>query len=130
MYDESKAGFNLTMAMGLAFLLILALGSIGYWVLYPAILHQQADASLNSAQFAISGQKDISDAMETYDRLQTQIDELASKTDAASVKLVEDFQKQQVGVVCDVRQAVNLLPEDKVPARAKTFLTEHVVNCK
>lgn len=122
--EEIRWSFNFTTAIGIAVLLVIAIGTIGYWVIYPAILAKQTQAIQNSPQFVIGRQEEINKAIEHYYALETQIAAL-SKTPGNEV-LIRGIGGQLNADVCEVRQAVEQLRADLHPERltkrAKEFL--------
>jgi hypothetical protein len=122
MNDDTKGVgkfvFTTTMAYGLAILVLLAIGLVGYYVVYPAILEREAEAARNSPQYIQSAQDQLSAALAHYDKLQADIDLYSQNP--ANAKLVNDLHNQQAADVCEVRAAVEKLNVDAHPDRIST----------
>lgn len=131
--EEIRWGSRAIVSWGLAFLLVIAIGGAVYFLVLPRIYERQTDAIQNSPQFVLSGQEQISKAIEHHSGLQVQIDQYSKQP--GNEKLVEDLKVQQFADVCEVRKAADLIQSDAHPERltqrAKKFLDDHKsVVCK
>lgn len=124
--EEIGWGFKAIVTWGIGILVVIFLGIMGYFVIYPAILARQTEAIQNSPQFVLSAQQEIADAIEHYESLEAQVDELAKQP--GNEDLIEDMRKQQASDVCEVRRAKDLMRAEQYPERltdrARRFLEE------
>lgn len=121
--EEIGWSFRFTVAIGVAILLVSAIGAIGYWVIYPAILDQQTEANRNSVQYVSTTQNVLRDSMEDYLELDVKIAELSQ--DPANQDIVDGMRAQQLAILSEMRGKADTLDPDQVPPEVAEFLANH-----
>lgn len=121
--EEIRWSFNFTTAIGIAVLLVLAIGLIGYWLIYPAILQRQTDANRNSYQYVSTTQQVLREKMENYLELDVKIAEFSK--DPANAQIVDGMRAQQKAIIKEMRAKADTIDADKVPPEIAEFLAKH-----
>ena len=121
--NEIRGGFNFTLAIGIAFLLLLALGTIGYYTIYPYLLERQTEANRSSYQYVSTTQQLLQENMRDYLELDVKIQEYSK--DSANQSIVDGMKAQQKAILNEMRAKAGTIKAEQVPAEVAQFLSVH-----
>jgi hypothetical protein len=118
-----RSGCGAIMIWGLAFILLLVIGTVIFTALRPAQVYFNTKVNQSSQGYVESKQSLLLKLVEDYHDLDVKIAELGSSDSDKEIE--RGLHGQQQAIIDRVREEANLLNPSDVPKSVRAFLAEH-----